>query len=292
MEAVYIYNGLSRQAHWENVKRLTLISEKEPCYIGMILELREMHPGMGLRKMYEQFEPEGIGRDAFISLGLREGFRLKTMDNPQRTTISIKSNRYKNLLVEKRFTDINQLWVSDLFYFSVEGEHNYVVLIMDVYSRRILGYSISDNMRAENNINALQMALTIRGVKDYKGSLIHHSDRGSQYISNIYTDLLENYGVQISMCSDVLENAHCERVNGTIKNEYLKRWEIKTYKELQKKVKKAINNYNDRLHYSIKKTPNEYEVYLNSIPLEKREILEIFTIKKTVEDSLQIEINF
>jgi putative transposase len=251
-----------------------------------------MHPGMGLRKMYEQFEPEGIGRDAFISLGLREGFRLKTMDNPQRTTISIKSNRYKNLLVEKRFTDINQLWVSDLFYFSLEGEHNYVVLIMDVYSRRILGYSISDNMRAENNINALQMALTIRGVKDYKGSLIHHSDRGSQYISNIYTDLLENYGVQISMCSDVLENAHCERVNGTIKNEYLKRWEIKTYRELQKKVKKAINNYNDRLHYSIKKTPNEYEVYLNSIPLEKREILEIFTIKKTVEDPLQIEINF
>ena len=90
---------------------------------------------------------------------------------------------------------------------------------MDVYSRRIVGYSVADHMRAEQNIRALQMALDLRGVKDYDQKLIHHSDKGSQYISDDYTELLNDFGIEISMCNIVYENAHIERVNGIIKNQ-------------------------------------------------------------------------
>ena len=139
------------------------------------------------------------------------------------------------------------------FNFPLNNRHYYVVLIMDIYSRKIVGYSVADNMRAEN-INALQMALTWRGIKNYKNKLIHHSDRGSQYVSYDYTNLLEDYGIGISMCKDVLENAHSERANGTIKNEYLNRWVIRTFEDLKIKMKQAVNNYNDILHWSIKNT--------------------------------------
>ena len=291
MNGFYALNSISRQGHFDALKRAVHIELKEPCYIGFMVSVRELHPGMGLRKMYEQFSPEGIGRDAFISLGLREGYRLKSLsDKPHRTTYSVKSNRFSNLLSGQRFTDVNQVWVSDIFYFPLNNKHYYVVLIMDIYSRKIVGYSVADNMRAENNINALQMALTLRGIKNYKNTLIHHSDRGSQYVSDDYTNLLEDYGIRISMCIDVLENAHSERANGTIKNEYLNRWSINNFEELKIKTQQAISNYNNRLHWSINKTPNDYEITLKQIPTEKRVKMEIFTIKQTKENSSQMQL--
>jgi len=151
---------------------------------------------------------------------------------------------------------------------------------MDVYSRRIIGYSVADNMRAENNISALRMALQLRNIENYDGQLIHHSDRGSQYISNDYTNLLEDYGIQISMCSDVLENAHIERVNGTIKNEYLYNWSIHSPYQLKVRVKKAVQAYNNRLHNSLGKTPIDYENFIKELPKNQREVLKVFTYFK------------
>jgi transposase InsO family protein len=292
MKSLYLSQGISKQGHWENVRRLKKEQAKEPFYIGMIVEIRELHPGMGLRTMYEQFQPQGIGRDAFIALGLREGYRLRSIDTPHRTTRSIKNRLYVNLLEDKRFTGVNQLWVSDIFYFPLQGRHYYVVLLMDVYSRRIIGYSLADNMRAENNLKALNMALTLRGINNYTQSLIHHSDRGSQYVSDDYTGLLTDYGIQISMCTDVLENAHCERVNGTIKNDYLKRWSIYTFADLNKRVPIAVENYNNRLHHSINMTPLVFESYVNELSLDNRPVLTVFTIKKNMENAFQLALNF
>ncbi|MBK7938104.1 MAG: DDE-type integrase/transposase/recombinase [Lewinellaceae bacterium] len=291
MNALYLLCGISKQGHWEAVRRAVAQRAKEPCYVGLMLQIREMHPGMGLRAMYEQFQPEGIGRDAFICLGLREGFRLRVLSNPQRTTWSVKSNRYTNLLEGKRFTNINQLWTSDIFYFGLQGRHYYVVLIMDVYSRRIIGYSVADNLRAENNLLALNMALTLRGVKNYEDKLIHHSDRGVQYISNNYTELLTAYGIQISMCIDVLENAHMERANGTIKNAYLNRWNIKNLKELTDKVPFAVENYNNRNHQAIGMTPIEFESYVKELDPAARPELEIFTMKQNIDNPFQLSLN-
>jgi putative transposase len=128
---------------------MTLLQqEKEVAYVGLMMEAHDIHPGMGLRTMYDLLLPEGIGRDAFVALGLREGFRLKAIDKYVRTTYSIKSNRFRNLLGGKQFTGVNQLWSSDITYLFCLGRFYYIVMIMDVYSRRILGYSIADNMRA------------------------------------------------------------------------------------------------------------------------------------------------
>jgi transposase InsO family protein len=242
-------------------------------------EARVIHPGMGLRTIYEMLVPEGIGRDAFIALGLREGYRLKSIEKQTRTTFSVKSNRYKNLLGGIEFTEINQLWSSDITYFFCLGQFFYIVLIMDVYSRRILGYSIADNMRAENNVAALKMALKTRGVVDYHNTLIHHSDKGSQYVSDIYTEMLDQHGIRISMCNQVYENTHIERINDTVKNQYLKRFEITDRKKMESKLDEVIKTYNERRpHRSLKKRPPvRYEMELETIVKEKRNIMTIYT---------------
>lgn len=294
MNDLYGMCGISRQAHAKAVKRELALKQRDYLYVNFMHEIRRHHPGMGLRKMYEQFNPEGIGRDSFIALGLQEGLRLRSYANPVRTTYSVKSNRYRNLLGGKWFTGVNQVWSSDIFYFQIGEKHHYVVLIMDVYSRRIIGYSAADNMRAENNIKALQMALTLRGIRDYKGQLIHHSDRGSQYISNDYTCLLEDYGIQISMCTDVLENAHIERANGRIKNDYLRRWPVTTPARLTYWLKKAVEGYNNCLHSKIDKmTPMQYESHLKQLEEKERFKMKIFVINnQNSDDPNQLKLGF
>lgn len=267
--------------------------EKGVLYLRMMEQAREIHPGMGLRTMYEMLVPEGIGRDAFIALGLQEGFRLKSIEKQTRTTYSVKSSRYKNLLGGMEFTDINELWSSDITYFFCLEQFFYIVFIMDVYSRRIIGYSIADNMRAENNVAALEMALETRGIVDYSLCLIHHSDKGTQYASDSYTQLLEKYKIRISMCNEVYENTHIERVNDTIKNQYLKRMEINSRKELEKKLDEVIKTYNEtRPHQSLKKmSPVQYENNLKQLEKENRKKMVIYTIKLNEGEPLNKQLN-
>jgi putative transposase len=285
--------GISRQAHYQAVQRSVQEEEKGVLYLRMMEQAREIHPGMGLRTMYEMLTPEGIGRDAFIALGLQEGFRLKSIEKQTRTTYSVKSSRYKNLLGGMEFTDINELWSSDITYFFCLEKFFYIVFIMDVYSRRIVGYSVADNMRAENNVAALEMALETRGIADYNLSLIHHSDKGTQYASDSYTQLLEKYKIRISMCNEVYENTHIERVNDTIKNQYLKRMEINNRKDLEKKLHEVIKTYNEkRPHQSLKKMPPvQYENYLKQIEKESRKKMAIYTVKLDEGEPLNKQLN-
>jgi len=268
-------------------------AQKAVLYVRMMEQAREIHPGMGLRTMYEMLHPESIGRDAFIALGLQEGFRLKTIEKQTRTTYSVKSNRYGNLLGEMEFTDINQLWSSDITYLFCIDQFFYIVFIMDVYSRRIIGHSIADNLRAENNLAALEMALRTRGIENYEHQLIHHSDKGTQYVSDSYTEMLERHGIRISMCNEVYENTHIERVNDTIKNQYLKRMEITNWKELKAKLDEAIKAYNEtRPHQSLKMMPPVvYENYLRTIKKENRNKMKIYTVKTNKNEALNTQLN-
>jgi len=283
--------GISRQAHFKMLQRRLQQQHKAVLYIAMMEEVRQLHPGMGLRTMYAMLQPQGIGRDHFIALGLQEGFRLQSIEKQSRTTYSVKSNRYRNLLGEALFDDINQLWSSDITYYLLLDRFFYIVFIMDVYSRRILGYNLADNMRAENNLWALQQALKTRRIKDYEGRLIHHSDKGAQYTSNDYTDLLEQYGIRISMCNEVYENTHIERINDTIKNQCLKRWNINSIKELRHRLAEAIKNYNEqRPHQSLGGlSPIQYENGLEKI--EKRRKMKIFTIQLSKEQKLDTQLD-
>lgn len=293
MKSVYLFCGLSRQAHHRACLRQIRQLDKEVIYIRLMEQAREIHPGMGLRTMYGMLEPEGIGRDAFVALGLREGFRLKAVEKQTRTTYSVRYNRYGNLLAGKMFTGVNQLWSSDITYLFCLGRFYYLVLIMDVYSRRVVGYSIADNMRAENNFSALRMALALRGVKDYQSSLIHHSDKGSQYVSDVYTQTLGDYGILISMCEDVYENTHIERLNDTIKNQYLNRMDITSERDLKQKVALTVETYNTRRpHQSLGGlSPVQYEAKVESMPLENRKKMEIYTVMKELEPKNPNQLN-
>jgi putative transposase len=282
MQDIYLLNGVSKQGHHQTLQRERAWQEKTVFYIALMHEIREVHPAMGLRTMYEMSQPAGIGRDGFIFLGLQAGFRLQIAPNPIRTTFSVPSRRYPNLLKEREFTDVNQIWTSDITYFFFQGRYYYIVLIMDVYSRRIIGWSVADNMRAENNVAALRMALILRGVKNYHQSLIHHSDRGAQYTSDTYTDLLTEYGILISMCREVYENAHIERANGTIKNQYLRHYRIPHDKALLRYLNKAVEAYNtEKPHQALNgKCPIQFENDLKELKVEDRMPLNIFTISK------------
>jgi putative transposase len=287
--------NVSKQSHHQAILRIKRQIEKQEIYIRLMEQTREIHPGMGLRTMYDMLQPDGIGRDGFIALGLQYGFRLKAVEKQTRTTYSVKSHRYSNLLGEKKFTDVNQLWSSDITYVFCLERFYYLVLIMDVYSRRIIGYNLADNMRAENNFHSLKMALNLRGIDNYHQQLIHHSDKGSQYASDIYTQTLDAYGIQISMCDEVYENTHIERANETIKNQYLNRMEFKDENDLKKKVNQVIEAYNaQRPHKSLKgMTPIAYEEYIQSVTCENKIKMEIYTIRKdhNYSDPNQLKLN-
>jgi putative transposase len=278
LKDVYLQSGITRQGHHDALMRQKRELALVPCYLGFILEIRQMHPGMGLRSIYDDYQPQGIGRDAFIEIGKAGGLMLEQRKTPHRTTYASPFARYPNLTKDKVFTDVNQIWSSDITYYSFKGKFYYIVLIMDVFSRKIIGYSIADNMRAINNLNALKMAIKSRNITHFQHKLIHHSDRGSQYISNEYTQTLHKMGILISMCNSVYENTHIERVNGTIKNQYLSFWDAKNDKQLENNLHKAVNNYNLRPHDSLDgMSPNFFEQHFNELPLKEKYFLSIFT---------------
>lgn len=264
--------------------------------IGLIIEVRQIHPAMGLKSIYELTRPEEVGRDAFIKIGGAAGLIIHPVRSSPKTTIPHPSAAYPNLLYEKELTSVNQLWTSDITYFSIQGKWYYLTFIMDVYSRRIVGYKAADNLRAINNIDALNMAIKLRGINDYQNELIHHSDRGSQYISDAYTEILENHRILISMCQNVLENAHIERVHRTIKNQYLTHRPIKNFHQLVKWLDKTVYTYNyERPHSSIlKMTPVEFENFVKELTSNSldRPKLEVFTYQQNDDKSDPNQLTF
>ena len=278
MELLFRYCDISRQGHHKNILNEQKWSELEYLIVGQILQIREIHPGMGLRTIYEILKPKGLGRDAFVSIGIHYAFRLVAYKNPVRTTFSSPFSRFKNLLVDVKLNNINQLWTSDITYFNVGEKVYYITLIMDVYSRKIIGYTVADNMRAENNCEALKMAFKVRKQNKFT-ELIHHSDRGGQYISNDYVEMLNNAKIKISMCNEVHENAHIERVNGTVKNQYLRYRNITNFEDLKTQLKKSIDAYNiSKPHASLeKKSPDSFEQYIKELNVINRPKLSIWT---------------
>jgi putative transposase len=270
MQDLYQIAGISRQAaHKHN----SYIMMQRTNLNSLILEvdlLRAEHPGCGVEKMYDTLKPSWIGRDKFIDVFIELGYRVKRKRSYVVTT-KPANTYYPNYIEGMTVTDINMVWQSDITYYKVGDRFYYVVFIEDVYSRKIVGYRVSNHMRAEANLFALSMALKSR-TGDLKG-LIHHSDRGSQYIDAEYRSTLMNKGLTISQGHKAQDNAYVERVNGIIKNEYLKYREIYTLPDLKREVKRAVNNYNlQRIHRSLpaKQSPEQFEKQLITLNPEKR----------------------
>jgi putative transposase len=281
LKNIYGVSGISKQAHAQYMKRRTDEYAIAQLVVNSILEVRTMHSVMGLKKIYNLLAPEWIGRDRFIDIGMEYGLGIKMARSFHRTTFSSKSSWFGNLTAGLCITGINQVWVSDTTYFRVGDIFYYLTFIVDVYSRRILGYIASTDLRAEANCLALKSAISLRAKSNLKG-LIHHSDRGSQYSSNIYLRILSDHQIAVSMCDSVYENTHIERVNGIIKNEYLSQLSIKSFNDLKKAMKQAVMIYNEqRPHWSLEcKTPVEYEENLVNITDDQRKIEKIYSEPK------------
>lgn len=234
-------------------------------------ELRKEHPGCGVEKMYYTLKPDFIGRDRFIEMFMQFGFRLKKKLNYRRTTYASRVC-YPNLIKGITVNSPNTVWQTDITYIEVEGDFYYAVFIIDVYTKEIVGYNFDDNMRVTSNITALKTALKTNGTPQ-----IHHSDRGSQYTCNEYVKMLIADEIKISMALSAQDNAYAERINRTIKEEYLNHWKL-TVKNCKSKVKKAVENYNNkRPHNNLNRmTPMKFKEYVLSLPKEQRPITKIY----------------
>jgi putative transposase len=270
--------GFSKQAHLAHLTRKDAAENLYNLVLNTVLEVRKIHPVMGLKKIFNLVKPDILGRDKFLSVGRELGLSLPRPKNYQRTTFSNKYANYPNLTTNLEIRDINQVWVSDITYFSVNNIFYYITFVEDVYSRRIIGFSASNSLQAQSCCKALSDAINCR-ANDRISNLIHHSDRGTQYTSNAYIGLLKKYNISISMCNSVYENTHIERVNGIIKSEYLSCNSIQNFESLKKTLKKAVYLYNfERPHWSLAcLTPVEYEKSLQGRILTEREPLTIFT---------------
>lgn len=272
MNSLYNAIGISKQAVTQYAKRQALFDNQIQGLIVQADILKQGHPGCGVEKMYDTLKPEFIGRDRFISTFMDLGYRVKRQKNYRRTTYS-GTLYYPNLIKGLEINEPSAIWQTDITYLRLKDEFYYAVFIIDVYTKNIVGYSVSNHMRVAANISALKMAF-----KKHKPPKIHHSDRGSQYTSKVYLSLLRENNCEISMGLIAQENAYAERINRTIKEEYLSYWRAENFQQLKNQVKKAVNNYNmKRNHRHLPKmNPIVFEKYWKTLKEEDKPKITIF----------------
>lgn len=267
--------GYSRQYYYKHCKEEQKRRVKERSVLSMIHAERRILPRLGGRKLYHQISPAlqacglKVGRDGLFSI-LKENDLLVKRRRSYITTTNSKHwlKKYPNLIKQLTVTAPEQLWVSDITYIKTDEGNCYLNLVTDAYSRRIMGYSIADNMSTEAMKPAYEMAIRQRRCNH---QLIHHSDRGLQYCSGEYVGLSESANILISMTEngDPYENALAERMNRTLKEEFGLGGLISTKSNAYKLVQEAVELYNNyRPHTALKmKTPQNVHLQ-KSRPLE------------------------
>jgi putative transposase len=233
----------------------------------MVLDKRgEISQSTGIKKIHRLLKRElaskdiKIGRDKFFDFARTHALLVPKLRAFHITTNSKhKFKKYKNLVQNKVPNKPEELWVSDITYLRLNGKHAYLALITDAYSKKIVGFKVSTNMKASLSIDALKMALKNRRYPDHK--LIHHSDRGFQYCWPDYVKMLQDNNIIISMTenSDPYENAVAERINRTLKYEHALNQIIPNKTIAEKMTRRAVMIYNSkRPHDSLKgRTPDD-----------------------------------
>lgn len=278
MQALYEMIGISKQGHYKKVRHHQEQVQVRDGVVEAARELRKAHPRLGCRKLYGELKPVGMGRDKTEALLLSHGFRLKRKRNRYRTTYAGKHG-YPNRITNLKLTGVNQLWVSDITYIPVPSKKPYyLTLILDVYSRKIKGWSLSDTLTAEDTVVIAYRQALATMDKPQDKQLIFHSDKGSQYIYKPFTELHSENQVLPSMGGKAWENAHAESLNGILKNEYIdfahSRLSLKQGRVL---IGKIVEKYNyQRPHGSLKNMkPVEFETFVEQLTAQQRPIFKI-----------------
>jgi putative transposase len=259
MSALYRVLGISRQSFHQRLHRQMNLQKESKLLLPEIKKIREDHPHMSSRMMYKMIRPAHLGRDRFEAYCFKNGFKVRIKRSFHRTTNSLGVTRFDNLLGTHQVTGVNQVWASDITYYRIGEKFYYLTFILDLYSRFIVGYSTSRTLLTEDTtIPALKMALETRSTAP---GVVIHSDGGGQYYSKEWLTLTKKGELKNSMCESVYENAHAERLNGIIKNDYLLPYGPESFDELVRLSSQAILNYNyKRPHQSIGKlSPAQFE---------------------------------
>lgn len=250
--------GSSRQAVGQLMNAVQKHECKKDKIIKLVKEQRMRQPRMGSIKLYRKLKPKFVemgikcGRDKLIEILKERRLLVPKKKLSFRTTDSNhRFHKHKNRIKGKVISKPEQVWAADITYIQTSDGHMYLNIITDCYSHKIMGYHLSNDLTAASTKKALVMALKNRNYP--KRKLIHHSDRGLQYCSNEYTNLLRKNGIKISMTTkyDPYENSIAERINGILKQEFSISDKRMNKKEIHKIVNQSIYIYNyERSHFS------------------------------------------
>jgi putative transposase len=262
--------GFTKQAFYKQLQTVQNVSLKNNIVLELVQEKRKIWKRGSGRNLHQSIKKElaeheiKMGRDKFFDLLREHQLLIKPKRFRTKTTCSFHHfNKFDYLIEDMIPLRSNEIWVSDITYLWLKklDKFCYLSIITDLYSRKIVGHCVHEDLSVNGCIEALKMALKHRTNKTE--NLIHHSDRGVQYCSHAYVKLLQKNNIQISMTQtgDPLENALAERINKTIKEEFTNDRQINftNIVEAKTEIKKFIEFYNNkRPHRSIEwLTPHE-----------------------------------
>jgi len=243
--------GKTRHAYYDHQWRLQDLGLKDEVVLQHVLDIRKKQNRIGTLKLHymlqQPLEQHGIkiGRDYLFDLMREHGLQIR---NRKRKAVTTNSrhwmHKYNNLIKDLLINGPEQVWVSDITYIQLRKHWGYLSLITDAYSKKIMGWAFRKDLSAQGCIDALQMAIADRKYPENK--LIHHSDRGSQYCSKSYVEILTDGNIAVSMTQngDPYENAIAERVNGILKAEFDLYGAQTGLRETTRKIRENIQVYN------------------------------------------------
>lgn len=244
--------GRTRQSYYERNWHQRASQDDEEKVLALVHSVRCQMPLIGTRKLYhilhQQFEEKHlvVGRDKLFTLLRNKGLLVAKRRRYTRTTDSRHwMRKYNNLVKDITLERPEQVFVSDITYISTQRGYNYLSLVTDACSKKIMGYALREDLSPKGCLQALEMAL---GNRTSDAPLIHHSDRGLQYCSKDYVEVLHKHGVGISMTEngDPYENAIAERVNGILKEEFYLSETFASYQQALSHIHDSIQIYNTR----------------------------------------------
>ena len=297
--------GVTKQAYYKHKEnRLLQRVAQESFAVSYIRDIRAKDPGIGGMKLWYMYRREfdgnnPLGRDRFEDIVDRYGLKIRNRIRKPRTTDSTHGLPvFPNLVKDYIPLAPNRLWVSDITYITIwiDDTHYvfcYLSLILDAYTKEIVGWCVGPTLDTVYPLVALDMALErIKKIPKEEIDLTHHSDRGCQYASSKYIAKLQSYGIKISMtdCGDPRDNAQAERINNTMKNELLNGMRFHSIKEVEDAVAKAVRFYNEeRPHMSIDMmTPREAALHVGELTKRWTSLREIH-IKKQQNSCINAE---
>jgi len=242
---------VNRQVYYRSLRSKLYKQSIAQKVVVLVREVRMTMPRLGGKKLYfllkDQLSLLKVGRDKLFRI-LRANHML--IEPKRRYHITTDSHhrfrKHKNLVSTIEIVKPDAVWVSDITYVGSRINPSYLALITDAYSKKIVGYDVSQSLSVESSLKALEMAVGNKEFRNYP--LIHHSDRGLQYCSNDYQKLLNDNDISPSMTEkyDPYENAIAERINGILKQEFNIARSIKDFDIKKKLIEDAIKVYNTK----------------------------------------------